>query len=68
MRKRVIQSRAGKLSWIIDPVFAVTVVLLGALLYAVPWNPVFGATAAATRDARVGFLVVAPDRGFLGNE
>lgn len=51
------------------------VVLLGTLLYVVPWNPVFGATAAkpsantaATRDARVGFLIVAPDRGFLGNE
>jgi sirohydrochlorin ferrochelatase len=60
---------------IFDPVLVAATVLPGALLYAVLWSSAFGATAAdryggepAARDARVGFLVAAPDRGFQGNE
>lgn len=60
---------------VFDPALAAATVALGVLLYAVVWGSAFAATAAdreggepATRDAGVGFLVAAPDRGFWGNE
>lgn len=42
----------------------------GAILFVALclWLPLAQAAPAATAEARIGILVVAPDRGFLGNE
>jgi sirohydrochlorin ferrochelatase len=74
MEQHATKSRVQKLFRILDPVTVTAIALISVLLYAALWNPAFGAAAKrggdapATSNAGVGFLVVAPDRGFQGNE
>lgn len=74
MEQRATKSRVQKLFRILDPVTITAIALIGAMLYAVLWNPTFAATAKrggealAAPDAGIGFLIAAPDRGFQGNE
>lgn len=74
MEQRATKNRVKRPFQILDPVTVTAIALIGVLLYAVSWNPAFAAAAGragqvpAARDAGVGFLIAAPDRGFQGNE
>ncbi len=53
----------------IDRAMLIAILLVGALLAAFLWDKAWGAPRdASVPAAGTGFLVIAPDRGFVGNE